>query len=129
MQAYAELRSLGPFRGLATTDLALVLDHGSWVNAAPGEAVITQGEPGDAFYVIGSGRADVVRDGDVVASLGAGDYFGEVALLTDEPRNATIVAHTPSRVFRLDREGFGEVIAQTFRRGVVDRAPDRNMEH
>jgi CRP-like cAMP-binding protein/Zn-dependent protease len=129
MQAYAELRSLGPFRGLATTDLALVLDHGSWVNASPGEAIITQGEPGDAFYVIGSGQADVVRDGDVVASLGAGAYFGEVALLTDEPRNATVVAHTPSRVFRLDREGFGEVIAQTFRRGVIDRAPDRNMEH
>jgi CRP-like cAMP-binding protein/Zn-dependent protease len=129
MQAYAELRSLGPFRGLATTDLALVLDHGSWVNASPGEAIITQGEPGDAFYVIGSGQADVVRDGEVVASLGAGAYFGEVALLTDEPRNATVVAHTPSRVFRLDREGFGEVIAQTFRRGVVDRAPDRNMEH
>jgi CRP-like cAMP-binding protein/Zn-dependent protease len=129
MQSYAELRSLGPFRGLATTDLALVLDHGSWVNAAPGEAVITQGEPGDAFYVIGSGQADVVRDDEVIATLGAGAYFGEVALLTDEPRNATVIAHTPSRVFRLDREGFGDVIAHTFRRGVVDRAPDRNMEH
>ena len=129
MQAYADLRALPPFRGLATTDLALVLDHGSWQQAAPGEAIIEQGEPGDAFYVIGSGQADVVRDGDLVASLGAGQYFGEVALLTDEPRNATVVAHTPLRVFRLDREAFGEVIAQTFRRGVVDRAPDRNMEH
>jgi CRP-like cAMP-binding protein/Zn-dependent protease len=129
MQAYAELRALAPFRGLATTDLALVLDHGSWRNAAPGEPVIVQGETGDAFFVIGSGQADVVRDGEVIASLGAGQYFGEVALLTDEPRNATVVAHTPLRVFRLDREAFGQVIAHTFRRGVIDRAPDRNMEH
>jgi CRP-like cAMP-binding protein len=49
--------------------------------------------------------------------------------LTDEPRNASVTAHTPLRVFVLDREGFIRVIARTFRRGSAERTPDRNMEH
>ncbi len=128
MQAYAELRALPVFRGLSSADLALVLAHGSWVSVAPGEVVIERGEAGDAFYALGAGQVDVIRDDEVVATLGPGDHFGEVALLTDAPRNATVVAHTPARVFRLDREGFTEVVARTLRRG-VDRTPDRTMEH
>ena len=129
MQAFAELRALPAFRGLSTTDLALVLEHGEWLTVAPGESLIEQGEIGDAFYAIGSGHVDVVRDGERIADLGPGEHFGEVALLTDEPRNATVVAHTPLRVFSLDRDGFAGVVANTFRRGPIDRAPDRNMEH
>ena len=128
MQAYAELRSLPAFRTLSTPDLALVLEHGSWMGVAPGEIMIEQGEPGDAFYALASGRVDVVRDEQVIATLGAGDHFGEVALLTDAPRNATVIAHSPSRVFRLDREGFGQVVARTLPRS-ADRTPDRTMEH
>jgi len=81
-----------------------------------------------AFYALGAGQVDVIRGDEVVATLGPGDHFGEVALLTDAPRNATVVAHTPARVFRLDREGFTQVVARTLRRG-VDRTPDRTMEH
>jgi CRP-like cAMP-binding protein len=129
MQSYAELRLLPPFRALSTADLALVLEHGEWRNVPPAEYVIEQGEAGDAFYAIGAGQVDVVRDGEIIASLGPGQHFGEIALLTDEPRNASIITHTPLRVFRLDREGFTRVVAHTFRRGAVDRTPDRNMEH
>jgi CRP-like cAMP-binding protein/Zn-dependent protease len=129
MQAYAELRSLPPFRTLSTTDLALVLEHGEWRNVAPGDRLIRQGEAGDAFFAIGAGQADVERDDELVASLGPGQHFGEIALLTDEPRNASVTAHTPLRVFVLDREGFIRVIARTFRRGSAERTPDRNMEH
>ncbi len=129
MQAYAELRSLPPFSALSTADLALVLEHGGWINAAPADVLIQQGDIGDSFYAIGAGQVDVTRDGEVIATLGVGQHFGEIALLTDEPRNATVVAHTPARVFQLDREGFTRVVAGTFRRGAVDRTPDRNMEH
>ena len=129
MQAYAELRALPPLRTLSTADLALVLEHGSWRNVSPGERLITQGEAGDTFYVLGTGQVDVDRDGEVIATLGPGQHFGEIALLTDAPRNASVTAHTPARVFALDREGFASVIAQTFRRGATERTPDRNMEH
>jgi putative peptide zinc metalloprotease protein len=129
MQAYAELRALSVFRGLSTADLALVLEHGTWVAVSPGEVLIRQGEPGDAFYALGAGQVDVVRDDEIVTTLGPGDHFGEVALLTDAPRNATVIAHTPARVFRLDRHGFTAVIAEALPRGSVDRTPDRTMEH
>ena len=98
------------------------------MSVAPGEVVIEQGAPGDAFYALGAGQVDVVRDEDVVTTLGPGEHFGEVALLTDAPRNATVIAHTPGRVFRLDREGFAQVVARTLRRA-VDRTPERTMEH
>jgi CRP-like cAMP-binding protein len=129
MQAYAELRGLPPFRALSTADLALVLEHGEWRNVGPGALLIEQGEAGDTFFVVGAGQVDVDRDGEIVASLGPGEHFGEIALLTDAPRNASVIAHTPLRVFALDREGFTSVIANTFRRGAVERTPDRNMEH
>ncbi len=129
MQAYAELRSLPVFRSLTTSDLALVLEHGTWETPVPGDELITQGAPGDAFYAIGAGQVDVVRDGEPVASLGPGDHFGEVALLTDDPRNATVTAHTAMRVFRLDRQGFIDVVARSLPRSAIDRSPDRNMEH
>jgi CRP-like cAMP-binding protein/Zn-dependent protease len=129
MQAYAELRSLPVFRSLTSADLALILEHGDWLTPAPGDELITQGEPGDAFYAIGAGQVDVTRDGEAVATLGPGEHFGEVALLTDAPRNATVTAHTAMRVFRLDRQGFIDVVARSLPRSSIDRSPDRNMEH
>ncbi len=129
MQAYAELRSLPVFSALSTEDLALILEHGIWLTPGPGEHLIEQGDVGDSFYAIGSGQFDVIRDGEPVAAIGPGDHFGEIALLTDQPRNATVLAHTPARVFQLDREGFGRVVAHSFRHGTIDRTPNRNMEH
>jgi CRP-like cAMP-binding protein len=129
LQAMAELRELRAFAHLSTEALGELLEHGAWVNAAPGDALIEQGAEGDAFYAIRSGRMDVVRDGEVIATLGPGQYFGETALLTDAPRNATVQAHTPVRAFRLSRQGFDAVIAGAFRRGLLRPAADRTWEH
>lgn len=65
-----------------------------------------QGDPGDAFYVIQEGSVDVVRDHEVVATLGSGEYFGEVALLRDVPRKATVSPRTDAQLLRLDRGPF-----------------------
>ncbi len=129
LQAMAELRELPAFGHLSSEGLADVLERGSWVTAAPGEAVVRQGDEGDAFYAIRSGRVDVLRDGEPIATLGPGDHFGETALLDDAPRNATVTAHTPLRAFRLSREGFESLIAGAFRRKVLLPPSDRDMEH
>ena len=84
---------------------------------APGETIIRQGDIGDKFYVIESGTVDVsaLKDGKAVrtATLTEGDFFGEVALLTGEPRNATIVAQTEVKVLSLEREHFNEALKRS----------------
>jgi CRP-like cAMP-binding protein/Zn-dependent protease len=129
MQSFAELRALPPFRRYATDRLEELLEHGEWRTFAPGDSVIEQGAPGDAFFVIGSGQAGVVKDGAEVAMLGPGEFFGELALLNDAPRNATVAARTSLRAFRLDRDGFDGVVAEDFRRGRLEHARTRDMEH
>ncbi len=131
LQAVAELRRLPPFAGLEAADLSEVLARGGWVNVSPGRVVIEQGQEGDAFYVVGSGRLEVAVDGARVRTLGPGGHFGEIALLLGVPRTASVVARTPARVFRLDREGFDRVLAEAFRRGTLDPAApiDRTWQH
>ena len=74
--------------------------------APEGEVLVRQGESGDAFYVIIDGSAVVRRDGRDIAELGAGDFFGELALLDPAPRNAAVVAAGPMRVAAFDEDAF-----------------------
>jgi CRP-like cAMP-binding protein/Zn-dependent protease len=129
MQALAELRELAVFAGLDSEQLTVILEHGAWITAGPGDALITQGDPGDRFYAVASGRAEVIRDGEPVGSVGKGRYFGEVALLRDVPRTATVTASTSMRLFALDRDGFELVVADAFRRGTLRPAADRIWQH
>ncbi len=129
LQDMVELRELPAFAHLSSERLAELLELGTWVAMPAGEALVRQGDEGDAFYAIRSGRADVIRDGTHVAALGPGDYFGETALLNDAPRNATVMAHTAVRAFRLTREGFDALIAGAFRREILLPPTDRDMEH
>ena len=129
LESLSELREIPVFASLPSDRLGDLLDVGTWSTVAPGVEVVVQGDVGDAFYAIRSGHADVVRDGVVVVALGAGDYFGEAALLNGTPRNATVVARTPMRVFRLPRSGFDAIVAEAFRQSFVIPSAARAMEH
>jgi len=77
----------------------------------PGTAAVREGEAGDLFYLIVAGSATVNVGGKSGPSLGAGDCFGEIALLRDIPRVATVVADQPLRTLALEREAFLVAIA------------------
>lgn len=80
------------------------------VSFPAGEQVIAQGEPGDCFYVIGAGSVEIVHDGELVTVLGSGDGFGEIALLSERPRTASVVAREPMEGYRLVRPTFLEAV-------------------
>jgi putative peptide zinc metalloprotease protein len=118
-QQTAELAALPPFSHLGPDELHLLAGRGSWLHVGPGEVLMTQGEPGDAFYVIESGQLEVTQDGVSVRTCGPGEHVGEIALLLDTPRTATVRTTTPAHLYRLDRDGFTTFVAAGFHRGTL----------
>ena len=98
MEALADtIRSILIFSGLSREDVAKVLGKMEEISFESGAIIISQGDQGDAFYLIQAGAVQVVLENgpdksEVVAILGARDWFGEMALLSGEPRSATIRA-------------------------------------
>ena len=89
------IRMLGALPAATIEQLGSRLEHAEF---APRHTVFEQGEQGESFYVVESGRAEVIRDGRVVRTLGRGDCFGEIALLREQPRTATVRASTDGRL-------------------------------
>jgi putative peptide zinc metalloprotease protein len=131
MQAVADLRKMASFSHLETDELVELVDQGEWINVAPGETVVEEGEEGDAFFAISSGQVEVSQNGRSIRTMGPGAYFGEIALLLDVPRTATVRAITPVRAFRLGREGFDKLIRDSFHKGTMNPviSLDRVEEH
>lgn len=76
------------------------------------ENLIRQGDTGDAFFLVGSGAVRVVRDGKSVAELSAGGFFGEIALLFDVKRTASVEGASPGDLYRMSRVEFDRMIAE-----------------
>jgi hypothetical protein len=104
------LRSVDLFASLPAPELEGLAGRLVEVKAAPGTPVVREGEIGHHLYVIEDGEVEVSRGGRPVATLGPGDYFGEIALLRHVPRTATVVAKTPATLLSLEREGFLEEV-------------------
>jgi MFS family permease len=100
------LRSLPLFSPLAPASLESVARALERVDVAPGAVVIREGEEGLCFYVIAEGSIEVSRNGDVVALLGRGDGFGEIALLHTVARTATCRAVGPVTLYSLAKDDF-----------------------
>lgn len=102
----ALLRSLALFRPLPPATLDQLASALIAVSATDGDEIIRQGDGGDRFYVIAKGEVEVTSDGRHVSTLGKGDYFGEIALLRDVPRTATVTAKGDVELYALERDEF-----------------------
>jgi len=123
------LDDLPMFRPLALPAIEQLADRLQLQAFDAGESVVTQGAHGDHFYVIEHGSAEVIHDGAVTGDLTAGDCFGEIALLRDVPRSATVVATTPLRVQVLSREDFlGAITGPTASRAAAEQIASERID-
>jgi hypothetical protein len=106
----AVLRRVPMLRQLPVPSIEHLASRLRRVTAPAGTPVFEQGDVGDGFYVITAGRADVVGDGAVVRTLAAGESFGEIALLRDVPRTATIRPTADLDLIVLDRDVFLDAV-------------------
>jgi len=102
------------FSECSKAELRAIANLGTLVNAPDGQALTKQGMPGLEFCLLLSGKARCLVDGDLVATLGSGDFFGEMALLDRGPRHATVIADGPVELLVLNAAEFSELL---------DRAP------
>ena len=91
----ARLKGVPLFSSLSAQDLAAVAEQAGEREVAAGTVVAREGDPGEEFFAIESGTAEVTRDGAPLTKLGPGDFFGEIALLREERRVATVTATSP----------------------------------
>ena len=104
------LKGFSLFRELPPKTLADVADKLKLQCFSKGSEIIRQGEIGKEFFMIGQGQVDIEIDGAKVNTLGVGSFFGEVSLIRDQPRNATVRAKDDVTCFVLDKQEFQEVI-------------------
>ena len=118
------------FRGVGSEGLAALSSVATEVSFTAGHVIARQGEIGTGFFVIVEGTVRVVRDGDVVAHLGQGDFFGELSVLDGRPRNAMVTTETPTTCIAIATWDFesallaNPVVTLAILRGVAARLRD-----
>lgn len=102
------------FSACSRKDLQAIARASDEVTVPAGKTLVQEGRPGHEFFLIVEGKATVLRNGKKIATLGPGDYFGELALLDREPRSATVTADTEMTLLVLGQREFA---------GIVDEVP------
>ncbi len=108
------LKKVSLFAGIPDAQLQRIANGVKERKYERGASIVSAGDPGHGFYLIIQGEAEVKRDGRTIRKLGPGDYFGELALVREIPRTATVVAKEPTTCLALTRWDF---------KGILDSNP------
>jgi CRP-like cAMP-binding protein len=100
------MKSVPFFSGMSKGELAAIAQQTDEVDVPAGKVLAREGDFGDEFFMIDAGTAEVTRGGEAIAELGSGDFFGEMALLEEDRRTATVTAKTPMSLIVMTRSNF-----------------------
>jgi CRP-like cAMP-binding protein len=123
----APLKTIPLFAGLSKKQLRGVAQQADEVDVEVGRYLVREGEFAYEFFAIETGTAEVRRGDQLLAELGPGDFFGEMGLVGDAPRNASVIANSPMTVAVMTRAGFRNVdrelpeVAKRIRSAIEER--------
>jgi CRP-like cAMP-binding protein len=100
------------FQGLSKKELRRISGLATRLEEPAGKVLTKEGQQGYEFIIVLEGEVEVRQHGEVIAKRGAGDYFGEIALLDNRPRTATVVATTPVVIEVIERREFLGLVAE-----------------
>jgi len=106
------LKSIDLFRGLPGEELAQVAEIAEEVPVGSGDLVFSEGEAGDALYIVVEGRVLVHKGEKHLAELGERECFGEMSVLDSEPRSASVSAINESLLLKIGREDFKDILSE-----------------
>jgi cAMP-dependent protein kinase regulator len=124
----SRLASIDLFSALSKRERTEIASRADEIDVPEGAHLVREGEFAYEFFVIEDGSAEVVREGEHVADLGPGDFLGEMGIVTQAPRNASVVAREPLRVIVLSEQDFRGVarsfpsVAEHIREAVRERS-------
>jgi CRP/FNR family cyclic AMP-dependent transcriptional regulator len=101
------------FAGLSKKELAQVASIAEELDFQADKVLIREGAPGREFFILLEGSAEVTREGKPLATRGAGDFFGEIALVSERPRTATVTTTEPSRALVVTDRDFKTLVKRS----------------
>jgi CRP/FNR family transcriptional regulator, cyclic AMP receptor protein len=123
------LKHVPLFARMSKHDLERVSSLADEIDLPAGKELTREGERGREFFVLIEGDADVIRGGEKLNTLGPGDFFGEISLVSGRPRTATVTATSPVRALVVTDQAFGGLmrtspeLQATVLEAVVERLP------
>merc|ERR1719223_2732759 len=104
------LESIKLFQKLSASEKGKIVAHFQLEIFKKDSSIVKEGDRGTKFYIVEEGTAKVISNGQTVTELQAGTYFGEMALLDDDVRKASVIASSNCECFVLDRSAFNKIL-------------------